>query len=74
MNYAIASPSESRIAGFLVFKENIQTKAWFPLNVSVIATNRSCLLARTLLGFAGFGLLQGLLYLEACKPRSAFGI
>ena len=29
-------------------------KAWFPLNVSVIATNRSCLLARTLLRFAGF--------------------
>ena len=46
--------------------------ARFPLNVSVIATNRSCLLARTLLRFAGshkqpsFDLLQGLLYLEAC--------
>ena len=55
-------------------------KAWFPLNVSVIATNRSCLLARTLLRFAGFhkqpsfGLLRGLLYLEVCKSRSASGI
>ena len=55
-------------------------KAWFPLNVSVIATNRSCLLARTLLRFAGFhrhlsvGTLRGLLYLEACKSRSASGI
>ena len=50
--------------------------AWFPLNVSVIATNQSCLLAR----FAGFyrqpsfGLLRGLLYLEACKSRSASDI
>ena len=26
-------------------------KTWFPLNVSVIATNRSCLLARMLLRF-----------------------
>ena len=39
----------------------------------MIATNRSCLLARTLLCFPGFhrqpsfGLLRGLLYLEACK-------
>ena len=55
-------------------------KAWFPLNVSVIATNRSCLLARTLLRFAGFhkqpsfGLLRGLWYLESCKSRSASGI
>ena len=55
-------------------------KAWFPLIVLVIATNRSCLLARTLLRFAGFhrqpsfGLLQGLLYLDACKSRSASGI
>ena len=55
-------------------------KAWFQLNVSVIATNRSYLLARTLLHFASFhkqssfGLLRGLLYLEACKSRSASGI
>ena len=55
-------------------------EAWFPLNVLVIATNRSCLLARMLLGFAGFqrqpsfGLLQDLSYLEACKSRSASGI
>ena len=51
-------------------------KAWFPLNVSVVATNRSCLLVRTLLHFAGFnrqtslGLLPSLLYLEACRSRS----
>ena len=57
----------------------LDTKAWFPLNFSVIATNRSCLLARTLLRFAGFhrqpslGLLQGLWYLEAWKSRSASG-
>ena len=56
------------------------SKAWFPLNVSLIATNQSCLLARTLLRFAGFhkqpsfGLLRGLLYLEACKLRSASGL
>ena len=56
------------------------SKAWFPLNVSVIATNRSCLLARTLLHFAGFhrqpsfDLLRGRLYLEACKPRSTSSI
>ena len=55
-------------------------EAWFPLNVLVIATNRSCLLVRTLLCFAGllkqpsFGLLWGILYLEACKSRSASGI
>ena len=55
-------------------------KAWFPLNGSVLSTNRSCLLVRTLLCFAGFhrqpslGLLQGLLYLEVCKSRSAFYI
>ena len=55
-------------------------KGRFPLNVSVIATNRSCLLARTPLRFASFhkqpsfGLLRGLLYLEACKSRSASGI
>ena len=54
--------------------------AWFSLNVSVIATNRSCLLARMLVRFAGFhkqqscGLLRGLLYLETCKLRIAFGI
>ena len=29
-------------------------KAWFPLNVSVLATNQSCLLMQTLLRFAGF--------------------
>ena len=51
-------------------------KAWFLLNVSVIAANRSCLLARTLLRFAGFhkhplfGLLQALLYLEVFKSQS----
>ena len=55
-------------------------ETWFPFNVSVIATNRSCLLAQTLLRFAGFhkqpsfGLLRGLLYLEACKSLSASGI
>ena len=66
-------------------------KVWFPLNVSVIATNQSCLLVRMMLRFAGFhrqssfglfsvleegggGLLRGLLYLEACKSRSASGI
>ena len=32
----------------------LKLKAWFPLNVSAIATNRSYLLARTLLRFAGF--------------------
>ena len=54
--------------------------AWFPLHVSVIATNQSFLLARTLLRFAGFhkqpsfGLLRGRLYFEACKSRSASGI
>ena len=59
---------------------NVYRLAWFPLNVSVIATNWSCLLARTLLRFAGFhkqpsfGLLRGLLYLEACKSRSASSI
>ena len=43
------------------------TKAWYPLNVSVLATDRSCLLARTSLRWAGFhrqasqGLLRGLL-------------
>ena len=48
-------------------------KAWFSLNDSVIETNCSCLLAQTLLRFAGFHrqlwfrLLRGLLYLEACK-------
>ena len=53
---------------------------WFLLEVSVLATNRSCLFVQTLLCFAGFhrqlssGLLQGLLYLEVCKPRSASGI
>ena len=55
-------------------------KARFPLNVLVIATNRSCLLARTLLRFAGFqkqpslSLLRVILYLEVCKSRSASGI
>ena len=48
--------------------------------VSVLATNRSYLLMRTLLRFVGFhrqpslGLLRGLLYLEVCKTRSASGI
>ena len=43
-------------------------KAWFPLNVSVLATDRSCLLARTSLRWPGFhrqasqGLLRGLLH------------
>ena len=43
-----------------------KSKAWFPLNVSVIATNRNCLLGQTLLRFAGFhmqpsfGFLRGL--------------
>ena len=55
-------------------------KAWFPLNVSLLATNRSCLLARTLLSFASFhkqpssDLLRGILYLEVCKSSSASGI
>ena len=76
----------SRIVG--CYKEGLcgllfiisEIEAWFPLNVSVIATNRSCLLAVTLLRFAGFhrqpsfGLLRGLLYLEACKSCSASGI
>ena len=50
-----------------MFNRNVG-KAWFPINVSVIATNRSSLLARTLLRFASFhkppsfGLLRGLLY------------
>ena len=44
------------------------TKAWFPLNVSVVATNLSC---SPLLRFAGFhrrplfGLMRAPLYLEA---------
>ena len=44
----------------------------------VLPKNRSCLLVRTFLCFAGFhrqpssGLLRGLLYLEVCKLRSAF--
>ena len=55
-------------------------EAWFPLNVSVLATNGSCLLTRTVLHFSGFhrwpsfGLLRGLLYLEVCKSRSASSI
>ena len=55
-------------------------KAWFPLNISVFATNRSCLLVRTLVRSAGFhrqpllGLLRALLYLEVCYSRSASGI
>ena len=50
------------------------------MNVSVLATNRSCLLVRTLLRSAGFrrqpspGLLRDLLYLEVCKSRSASDI
>ena len=46
----------------------------------MIATNRSCLLARTLLRFAGFykqpsfGVLRGLLCLEAYKLHIAFVI
>ena len=39
---------KSGLNAFIIFK------TWFPLNVSVIATNRSCLLARTLLRFGGF--------------------
>ena len=48
--------------------------------VSVLATNRSCLLVRTLLHFAGFhrqpssALLRGLLYLQVCKSCIASGI
>ena len=44
----------------------LEAKAWFPLNVSVLATDRSCLLARTSLRCPGFhrqasqGLLRGL--------------
>ena len=55
-------------------------KAWFTLNVSVIETNQSFLLVRTLLRFVGFHkqpsfvLLRGLLYLEACKSCSTSGI
>ena len=58
----------------------LTVKPGFLLNVSVIATNRSCLLMRILFGFAGFhsqpssGLLRCLLYLEACKSRSASGM
>ena len=46
----------------------------------MIATNRSRLLVRTLLRFAGFhrqpsfGLLRGLSYLEVCKSSSTSGI
>ena len=46
----------------------------------MLANNQSCLLAPTLLRFAGFhrqpstGLLRGLLYLEVCKSQSASGI
>ena len=53
---------------------------WLPLNVSVLATNRNCLLVQTILRLAGFhrqpslGLLRGLLYSEVCKSRSASGI
>ena len=52
----------------------------FSFNVSVLATNRSCLLVLMLLRFAGFhrqplsGLLRGLLYLEVRESRSASGI
>ena len=59
---------------------SLVTKAWLPLNVSVLTTNRSCLLVLTLLHFAGFhrqlspGLLRGLLCLEVCKSCSASGI
>ena len=55
-------------------------KAWFPLNVSVFTTNRSCLLVQKLLRFSGFhrqlssGLLRGVLYLNVCNSRSASGI
>ena len=55
-------------------------KAWFPLNVSVLATDRSCLLARTSLRWAGFhrqasqGLLRGLLHQRYvnCAAHSVF--
>ena len=56
------------------------SKTWFLLNVSVLASNRSSLLVRTLLRFARFhrhpslDLLRGLLYLEVCKSRSASSI
>ena len=59
---------------------SVKPKAWFPLNVSVLETNRSSLLVWTLLRFVVFhrqpssGLLRGLLYLEVCKSRSASGI
>ena len=62
------------------WKRCVLPKAWFPLNVSMLATNRSCLLVRTFLCFAGFhrqqslGLLKGLLFLEVCKSRSPSGI
>ena len=63
-----------------VSNSRLSTKAWFPLNVSVLATNRSCLLMRTLLRFVCFhrkpllGLLRVLLYPEVCESRSASGI
>ena len=53
---------------------------WWHLIVSVLATNRSCLLVRKLLRFVGFhrqpslDLVRGLLYLKVCKSLSASGI
>ena len=55
-------------------------ETWFTLNVSVLATNQSCLLVRILLRFDSFhrqaspGLLRGLLQIEVCKMRSASNI
>ena len=50
------------------------SKAWFPLNVSVLATHRSCLLVRMLLRFAGFYWQPSLFPCEViciCESRSA---
>ena len=59
----------------------IKSLAWFPINVSVLATNWSCVLVRTLLHFAGFHRLPSLcllqvffLYMEVCISPSASGI
>ena len=52
-------------------------KAWFPSNVSVLATNQSGLLVQALLSIAGFQeqASKGLfLYLEECKSLRASSI
>ena len=68
----IGRPQFSAFLGILLFCINyltylrsyVESKAWFPLNVSVIATNLSCLLTRTLLRFAGFLRKPSFVYCE----------